>query len=144
MKALTRVTPLVLIGLIAALTLSAAGGAKGVAMPGKEMKWVENPAMKGLSVATIWGDPSKEAYGAFKKVAGGTDFGMHSHSFDQKVIAISGTFDFQFEGEAPKELGPGSYVSTPAHVKHSAKCRAGADCVYFEESKGKSDYIPAK
>lgn len=144
MKVLTRVTPLALIGLIAALTLSAAGGGKGVAMPNGEMKWVENPAMKGLSVATLWGDPAKGAYGALKKVAGGTDFGMHSHSFDQKVIAVSGTFDFQFEGESPKALGPGSYVSTPAHVKHSAKCRAGADCVYFEESAGKSDYIPAK
>jgi mannose-6-phosphate isomerase-like protein (cupin superfamily) len=144
MKAFTRVTPLVLVGLIAALTLSAAGGGKGVAMPAGEMKWVESPAMKGLSVATLWGDPSKGAYGAFKKVAGGTDLGFHSHSFDQKVIAVSGTFDFQFKGEGAKELGPGSYVSTPAHVVHSAKCRAGADCVYFEQSAGKSDYIPAK
>jgi quercetin dioxygenase-like cupin family protein len=144
MKTLTRVTPLALIGLIAALTLSAAGGGKGTAMPGAEMKFVESPAMKGLSVATLWGDPAKGGYGVLKKVAGGTDFGMHSHSFDQRVVAVSGIFDFQFEGEPSKELGPGSYVFTPAHVKHSSKCRVGAPCVYLEESQGKSDYIPAK
>lgn len=144
MKGLTRVTPLALIGLIAALTLSAAGGGKGVAMPGAEMKFVDNPAVKGMSVATLWGDPAKGAYGALKKIPGGTDIGMHSHSSDQKVVGVSGIFDFQFEGQSVKELGPGSYVFTPAHVKHSAKCREGAPCVYFEESQGKSDYIPAK
>jgi quercetin dioxygenase-like cupin family protein len=145
MKALARVTPLALIGLIAALTLSAAGGGKTPVVWGAgDVKWTSSPAMKGLSTATLWGDPSKGAYGALKKVAGGTDFGWHTHSADQKVVAISGTFDFQMDGQAVKELSTGSYVFTPAGVKHTAKCRAGADCVYFEESTGKSDYIPAK
>jgi quercetin dioxygenase-like cupin family protein len=100
--------------------------------------------MKGLSIAPLWGDPSKGAYGALKKVPGGTDLGWHTHSSDQKVVAISGTFDFQLEGEAAKELSSGSYLFIPAGVKHTSKCRAGTDCVWFEESPGKGDYIPAK
>jgi quercetin dioxygenase-like cupin family protein len=144
MKALVRVSSLVLIGLIAALTLTAAGGRKApVVWAAGDVKWMESPATKGLSVAPLWGDPSKGAYGALKKVAGGTDLGWHTHSFDQKVVAISGTFDFQVEGQSPKELSTGSYVSMPRGVKHTAKCREGADCVYFEESPGKSDYKPA-
>jgi anti-sigma factor ChrR (cupin superfamily) len=144
MKALVRVSSLVLIGMIAAVTLSAGGDKKAVVWPAGDVKWAESPAMKGLSVATLWGDPSTGPYGALKKVAGGTDFGWHTHASDQKVVAISGTFDFQLEGQAAKVLSSGSYLSIPSGVKHWPKCRAGADCVWFEEATGKSDYIPAK
>ena len=144
MKSLIRFSSLVLIGMIAAVTLSAGGDKKAVVWPAGDVKWVESPAMKGLSIATLWGDPSKGAYGALKKVSGGTDFGWHTHASDQKVVAISGTFDFQLEGQAAKELSSGSYLFIPAGVKHAPKCRPGADCVWFEEATGKSDYIPAK
>lgn len=145
MKALARVTPLALIGLIAALTLSAAGGGKTPVVWGAgDIKWTSSPAMKGFSVATLWGDPSKGAYGALKKVAAGSDLGWHSHTGDQRVVGVAGVFDFQIEGQPAKELAAGSYVFTPGGVKHSAKCRAGADCVYFEEQSVKSDFIPAK
>jgi mannose-6-phosphate isomerase-like protein (cupin superfamily) len=144
MKALARFSSLALIGLIAAVTLSAGGDKKAVVWPAGDVKWVENAAVKGLSIATLWGDPAKGGYGVLKKVAAGTDFGWHTHASDQKVVAISGTFDFQLEGQDSKELGSGSYLFVPAGVKHHPKCRAGSDCVWFEESAGKSDYIPAK
>ena len=144
MKSLIRFSSLVLIGMIAAVTLSAGGDKKAVVWPAGDVKWAESPAMKGLSIATLWGDPSKGAYGALKKVAGGTDFGWHTHASDQKVVAISGTFDFQLEGGAAQELSSGSYLFIPAGVKHTSKCRAGTDCVWFEESPGKADYLPAK
>jgi quercetin dioxygenase-like cupin family protein len=143
MKALFRVSPGVLIGLISALTLSAAGDKTPVVWQAGDVKWTENASMKGLWVAPLWGDPTKEAYGALKKVAAGTDFGWHTHTFDQKVVSISGTFDFQAEGQTAKELASGSYVFVPGGVKHTAKCRAGTDCVYFEEQPGKSDFTPA-
>lgn len=145
MKALVRVSVLVLVGGFVALAVVAGGGEKkAVAWAAGDVKWVESPAMKGLSIATLWGDPSQGAYGVFKKVPGGSDLGWHTHSSDQKVVGIAGTFDFQIDGQDPKVLSTGSYVFMPGGVKHSAKCRAGADCVYFEESQGKSDYIPAK
>jgi quercetin dioxygenase-like cupin family protein len=143
MKALIRVFPLALACFLVSLSVGAAdSGKKAVVWQAGDVKWVASPAMKGLSVATLWGDPSKGAYGALKKVAAGTDFGWHTHSSDQKVVAISGTFDIQLEG-GPKELAPGSYLFMPAGVKHTAKCRAGTDCMYFEEQPGKSDYVPA-
>jgi quercetin dioxygenase-like cupin family protein len=144
MKLLVRFSSLALIGLVAAVTLSAAGEKKAVVWPAGDVTWVESPAMKGLSVATLWGDPSKGAYGALKKVPGGTDFGWHTHASDQKVVMISGTVDFELEGQAAKALSSGSYLSIPAGVKHRPKCRTAADCVWFEEATGKSDYIPAK
>jgi quercetin dioxygenase-like cupin family protein len=143
MKALIRVFPLILAGLLLCVAISVAKGGKAVVWSAGDVQWTESAAMKGLSVAPLWGDPSKGAYGALKKVAGGTDLGWHTHTYDQKVVAISGTFDFQVEGQDAKELSTGSYVSMPGGMKHTAKCREGADCVYFEESVGKSDYKPA-
>ena len=144
MKALIRVFPLVLAGLLFSVAAGVAKGDKPVVMQTGDLKWTKSTTMKGLSVAPLWGDPSKGAYGALKKVPAGTDFGWHTHSFDQKVVGIAGAFDFQIEGDAPKDLGWGSYVFVPAGVKHTSKCRNGAECLYFEEQPGKSDYIPAK
>jgi len=144
MKTFGRITVLFLVGIAVSLFVAAAGMKSPVVWQAGDVKWVQSPAMKGLSIAPLWGDPSKGAYGALKKVAGGTDFGWHTHTSDQKVVAISGTFDIQTEGGGMKELASGAYLFMPGGVKHMAKCRAGADCVYFEEQPGKSDYIPAK
>jgi len=144
MKALIRVFPMVLAGLLLCVAIGVAqGGGKAIVWQAGDVKWTPSPAMKGLSIAPLWGDPSKGAYGALKKVTAGTEFGWHTHSFDQKVVGISGTFDFQQEGDTVKELGPGAYTMVPAGVKHTAKCRAGSDCMYFEEQPGMSDYKPA-
>jgi hypothetical protein len=144
MKALIRVSPLVLAGLLLCVAAGPAkGGGKAVVWQAGDVQWTPSPAMKGLSIAPLWGDPSKGAYGALKKVAAGTEFGWHTHSFDQKVVAISGTFDFQLEGDTVKQLSAGSYNFVPAGVKHTAKCQMGSDCMYFEEQPGMSDYKPA-
>jgi len=144
MKALNRVIPLVLAALLLCVAIGVATGGKAVVWPAGDVKWTASPTVKGASMAPLWGDPNKGAYGALKKVAGGTDLGWHTHAFDQRVVGVSGTFEFQLEGGAIQELPPGSYVFTPAHVKHTSKCRAGADCVWFEEQPGKTDFIPAK
>jgi quercetin dioxygenase-like cupin family protein len=144
MKSLTRVFVLVLACLFLTVAIGVAKGGKGVVWTPADIQWKESPTVKGAWAATLWGDPSKGAYGTLRKVSAGMDLGMHSHSSDQKVVAVSGTFEYTVEGEAMKELGPGSYVMTPGGVKHSSKCKEGADCVYFEEQPGKADFIPAK
>lgn len=144
MKALTRVATLALVGVFAALSLGAGGGDKATVWPAGEVKWIENPDMKGASIAPLWGDPNKGAYGALKKVPAGTDLGWHSHSSEQRVVAISGTIDFTLEGQEMKSLASGSYAFIPGGAKHKAVCKEGADCVWFEEQPGKSDWVPAK
>lgn len=143
MKTLTRVLPLVLAVLFLSVAIVVAKGGKPVVWPAGDVKWTDSPTVKGASMATLWGDPSKGSYGALKRVAAGTDLGWHTHTNDQRVVAISGAFDFQVEGQDAKQLAPGSYISMPGGVKHTAKCREGSDCMYFEESAGKMDLIPA-
>ena len=145
MKTTARWTALVLAGVFVAVALGAAGGAKkAVARAANDLEWVENPANKAISTATLWGDPAKGAYRVIRKVAPGTDLGWHTHSADEKVVIISGSFDFQLAGEDPMVLTAGSYAYIPANVNHMAKCREGAECMFFEEGPAKSTFKPAK
>ena len=144
MKSLIRVVVLVLACLFLTVAIGIAKGGKSVAWSADEIQWKESSTVKGAWSATLWGDPSKGAYGTLRKVSAGMDLGKHSHTFDQKVVGVSGTWEFHVEGEPVKEYGPGSYIMVPGHVKHSSKCKEGADCVYFEEQPGKADFIPAK
>jgi hypothetical protein len=88
MKALIRVIPLVLAVLLLCVVVAFAKGGKAVVWPAGEVQWTTSSTVKGASIAPLWGDPSKGAYGALKKVAGGTDLGWHNHTYDQKVVAI--------------------------------------------------------
>lgn len=52
---------------------------------------------------------------------------------------VSGSIVLAMEGGAAKEMGSGSYAFIPGGAKHRAECKAGAECVYFEEGLGASD-----
>ena len=127
----------VALAVMAGLALSAE---KAMVTSASELKWVDNPAVKGAKQAVLWGDPAKGPYGALKSLPGGTKLGMHTHTHAQRVVVVSGIIEFNMEGEAKKALGAGSYVSIPAAAAHDATCKPGADCVYFEEGMGAADF----
>jgi hypothetical protein len=112
---------------------------KPIVWPATELKWVDNPALKGAQQALLWGDPSTGAYGALKRIPAGTSLGMHSHTNETRALLMSGTLTFSFEGSTGKDLGPQSYISVPGGMRHAASCIPGADCVYFETSTGAYD-----
>jgi quercetin dioxygenase-like cupin family protein len=107
-----------------------------------ELKWVDNPALKGAQQAVLWGDPATAGYGALKRIPAGTNLPMHWHTNATRVVALAGTIKFTLEGAPPKDLGPQSYASIPGGVKHAAICNPGPDCVYFETSSGAYDLKP--
>jgi quercetin dioxygenase-like cupin family protein len=128
---------------VAALCAGALAAAeKATIWPAGDIKWTDNPAMKGAKVAVLWGDPAKSAYGVFRKVPAGAKLGLHTHTQDQKVVMIAGAIEFNMEGGARTEMGPGSYAFIPGGAAHDATCKAGADCVYFEEAAGAADFKP--
>ena len=113
--------------------------AKPVIWPAVDLKWVDNPAMKGAQQAVLWGDPAKGAFGALKRITAGTVLPMHIHTNTMREVVVAGTISLAIEGAPAKDLGPQSYTSIPGGVKHTATCKAGADCVYFETSTGAYD-----
>jgi quercetin dioxygenase-like cupin family protein len=122
---------------------SAQAGKSAIVWPIADIKWMDNPAIKGGKIAVLWGDPKAGGYGSLKKIPGGTTLGMHTHTSDQKVIAISGTIALALDGSPSRDFAPGSYAFIPGGTKHTADCKAGADCTYFEEQPGPSDLKPA-
>jgi quercetin dioxygenase-like cupin family protein len=124
----------------------AAGAKKGGAkmMTPADLKWTDVPNRKGVQTATAWGNPAKGAHGRFIKFAGGTDNELHWHTNTLHAVVLSGTFYTGADAASAKDLGAGSYSEVPGGWKHVSGCRAGADCVIYEESKGKFDFKPVK
>jgi hypothetical protein len=108
-----------------------------------DLKWTELPERKGMQFALLSGDPKKGAYTQMRKVAGGTDNPLHAHSSEIKNVIIMGVWYTGADAASAKDFGPGSIVMMPANWQHVSGCRAGSDCVFYQEGKGRFDFKPA-
>jgi len=109
-----------------------------------ELKWTELPERKGMQFAVLSGDPKSGEYTQIRKVAAGTDNPLHSHSSEIKNVIISGVWYTGTEAASAKDFGPGSVVVMPGGWVHVSGCRSGSECVFYQEGKGKFDFVPAK
>jgi len=107
-----------------------------------ELPWTANPTVAGARQVALWGDSTKEPYGALKAIKAGTVVAAHTHSSQSRFVVLSGTLRFVMGAQAPRMLGPQSYGSIPAGAVHSATCQI-SECVYFEMSDGPYDFTPA-
>lgn len=108
-----------------------------------DLKWTDVPDVKGVQQAVLWGDPQKGPSGFLAKFKAGTEVGLHSHTADLRSVVISGTIVITVEGQAAKELGPGSYAYEPGGSKHTTACKAGADCMFSVQAAGVFDIVMA-
>ena len=109
-----------------------------------ELKWIALPERPGMQFATVSGDPKTGAYTQIRKVPAGTDNGLHSHSSDIKNVIISGVWYTGTGAATAKDFGPGSIVLMPGNWVHVSGCRAGSECVFYQEGKGKFDFKPTQ
>jgi hypothetical protein len=108
----------------------------------QDLKWTTLPGRMGMEYSILSGDPEVGAYTEFRKVLAGTDNPRHRHSSEIKNVIISGTWYTGADAASAKDLGPGSVVVMPADWVHVSGCRAGSDCVIYQEGKGKFDFKP--
>lgn len=116
-----------------------------IPIPTAELKWVDlDPkGAPGVKVADVWGDHTKGAFGAFFRLPAGFAAPLHTHTYDMKVVIISGTYVQQPEGKPAFLLGVGSYLMQPGgNYRHTTSCAQGADCVFYAESDGPFDLLP--
>jgi hypothetical protein len=98
----------------------------------------------GVQFATLWGDLSAGAFGAFLRLPPGFASPLHTHTHDMKVVIVSGTYIQAPDGQAEFRLGPGSYLFQPGgDYRHTTSCDPASDCVFFVESDGGFDLHPA-
>jgi len=123
-------------------TAAAAESKAPVMVTFAELKWRELPERKGTQFAVLSGDPRVGSYTQMRRVPGGTDVPLHAHSSEITNVIISGVFYMGADVASARDLGPGSVVVLPANWVHVSGCRAGGDCVFYQEGKGKFDYKP--
>jgi hypothetical protein len=119
---------------------SAASGL--VVMPAGDLKWadLDPTGAPGVKIATLWGEHTKGAYGAFFKLPAGFAVPLHTHTHAIKVVIVSGTYIQVPEGKPEFRIGAGSYFLQPGgNYRHTTSCDKASDCVFFAESNGRFD-----
>jgi len=115
-----------------------------VVIPAADMKWTDlGPGAPGVKVADLWGNHAKGAFGALFKLPAGFAAPLHTHTYDMKVLIVSGTYIQVPDGKPEFRLGPGSYFHQPGgNYRHTTTCDTASDCVFLVESKGPFDLKP--
>ncbi len=123
---------------------SQAAARRLVVMPASDVKWTDvGPGAPGVKVVDLWGNHANGAFGALFKLPAGFAAPLHTHTYDMKVVILSGTYIQAPEGKPEFRLGPGSYFMQPGgDYRHTTSCDQASDCVFFVESKGKFDLKP--
>jgi ChrR-like protein with cupin domain len=107
-----------------------------------ELKWTALPERPGMQFAILTGDPKLGAYTQLRRVPAGTDNPLHSHSSDITNVVISGVWYTGADLASARDFGPGSVVRMPGNWVHVSGCRAGSECVFYQDGKGKFDFKP--
>ena len=97
----------------------------------------------GSSMAAVWGDASTGAHATFTKFAPGFDAGMHTHTNDVWIVVIKGAYLYKDESGS-KRVGAGDFLRVPGGHKHWSGGDKTQGALFYEESNGKFDLIPAK
>jgi hypothetical protein len=142
---------LTVLGVVSALALTCTiGHAQGEQQQPKSSlivvsadKAIFKEVVPGVSKAVLWGDPDKGPYGAFTKFVPGFDAGMHTHTNDVWNVVLKGTYLYKDEA-GEKRAGPGDFVRIPGGHKHWSGGDAKEGALFYEESSGKFDLVPAK
>ena len=113
-----------------------------VSISAADLKWMEVPESGGVQIANVAGDMMKGSHSSFAKIPAGQKHPLHTHTNEEKLVVVSGTFLVGLEGEPEKPLAPGSYMVIPGGLKHTSSCAEGAPCVIFSQGTGKFDMKP--
>lgn len=122
-------------------------GDQPIPISATELEWVDIDPVgaPGVRLATLWGDPTSGAFGAFFRLPAGFAAPLHTHTHPMKVVIVSGTCTQEPEGEAVFHLGPGSFLMQPGgDYRHLTGCNPGSDCVFFVESSGPFGLLAAE
>jgi quercetin dioxygenase-like cupin family protein len=124
-----------------AAPLNAEGPKKVIFQSAEDANFTE--MMPGVSRATLWGDPDKEASGSFTKFVPGFDAGMHTHTSDTLLTVIKGAYLYKDEA-GEKRVGPGSFLFVPGGHKHWSGGDPKEGALFYSQTSGKFDLIPTK
>ena len=94
--------------------------------------------------AVLWGDPNSGSHGRFIKFPPERRTpGIHTHTNDVWLVVLKGAYLYK-DDAGEKRVGPGSFLRIPGGTKHWSGGDAKEGALFYAESSGKFDQIPAK
>jgi quercetin dioxygenase-like cupin family protein len=93
-------------------------------------------------VMVLWGNRANGPYGAFTRMEPGAEFAMHSHTNEVRVVVIEGAYLYRDE-DGEKRVGPGEFLRIPGGHVHWSGGDANDGALFYEESSGRFDIVPA-
>jgi len=96
----------------------------------------------GVSRAVLWGNPDMGPYGSFTKFVPGLDAGTHTHTNDVWLVVLHGAYLYK-DDAGEKRVGAGEFLRIPGGMKHWSGGDANEGALFYEESSGKFDLVPA-
>jgi anti-sigma factor ChrR (cupin superfamily) len=98
----------------------------------------------GVSVAVAWGDMDKGPYGMFVKFVPGHTDSLHTHTNTSRLVVLKGAYVYKPEKGAEQRIGPGQFLLVPGGNRHGTGSDAKEGALFYMESNGGFDLIPAK
>ena len=131
------------VGVTHAQKASSASNKAAIYVAAQQATFKEMPAVAGVSMATLWGDPDKGAHGTYTKFSPGYDAGMHTHTSDIWIVGIKGAYLYK-DDAGEKRVGPGDFLRVPGGHKHWSGGDKTEGALFYQEGSGKFDKIPAE
>ena len=118
---------------------SQAAASRLVVMPASDVRWTDlDPGAPGVKVADLWGNHANGAFGALFKLPAGFAAPLHTHTYDMKVVILSGTHIQAPEGKPNSGLDRGpiscSRVGTIATPRPAIRPRTASSSSKARES----------
>jgi mannose-6-phosphate isomerase-like protein (cupin superfamily) len=101
------------------------------------------PMVPGVSNSVVWGDTLTGPFGGFTKFRPGFDAGLHTHTADVLLVVLRGAYLYRDDAGA-KRVGPGDFLRVPGGHKHWSGGDPKEGALFYQETFGKFDLIPAK
>lgn len=114
-------------------------------VPFDDLVWrpVDPTTPDGPHMAVLWGDPTRESFGALLRVPAGFESPMHTHSRDERVIQLRGR-SIHWTQTAKRETAPvmehGDYMMMPGGIPHVSAAPEGEESLEFITMNGPFDF----
>jgi len=102
-----------------------------------------SPMVPGVSSSVVWGDTLTGPFGGFTKFRPGFDAGLHTHTAAVLLVVLRGAYLYKDDAGA-KRVGPGDFLRIPGGHKHWSGGDPKEGALFYQETFGKFDLIPAR
>src|SRR6476469_9213663 len=141
---------LVIVGIAAALVFAwsigrvqGQAGSKVVFVDSAKADYTAMQQNPDVSTAPVFGDANTGAHATFTKFKPGYDAGMHTHTNDVWIVVVKGAYLYK-DAAGEKRVAAGDFIRVPGGHKHWSGGDKKEGAVFYEESSGKFDFVPAK